>query len=459
MKLPEKFKNRLETLMDKKDFEDFIKSYENPPYYGIRFNPLKITKEDFEKDILRHNEPVTWCNMGYYYSKEEGSSRLSVHPYYHCGLYYFQEPSAMYPAVNLPVKPGDKVLDLCAAPGGKTTQLAATMENTGLLLANEISPKRAKALLKNIELMAIENTVVISTTPAKLAQFYGSYFDAILVDAPCSGEGMFRKEKGLLKAYEKFGSENMEGLQKEILDSAHLLLKPGGYMLYSTCTFSPEENEGALQYLISEYPEYEILELPQDNGIEKGSPEWIGGNEALENAARFWPHKVRGEGHFAILLQKKENAFLQKGNFKNTIKWRPIENIEESIKDFYKKNLNKKLTGYFYEKNNHYYIMSCPYEVNERSHLETIGLHIGEVTKYAFEPSQALIMTLRREDLKRVLSLSIDEANSYLKGETLDYRGEKGYYGIFLNNYSLGSAKIDLNFFKNKYPKGWRKSY
>ncbi|AMP20216.1 hypothetical protein AZF37_02625 [endosymbiont 'TC1' of Trimyema compressum] len=459
MKLPENFKNRLKALMEEKDFNDFIKSYENTAHYGIRLNSLKISKETFEKEILKDVQPVPWCSTGYYYHKVDGSNRLSVHPYYHCGLYYFQEPSAMYPAVNLPVVPGDKVLDLCAAPGGKTTQLVEAMENKGFILANEISPKRAKALLKNVELMAVENTVVTSTTPAKLATFYGSYFDAVLVDAPCSGEGMFRKEKGLLKAYEKFGSENMEGLQKEILDSANLLLKPGGYLMYSTCTFSPAENEGTIQYLFNEYPDYEILELPKEDGISSGRPNWIKGDPALKNAARFWPHKVRGEGHFAILLRKSENGIKKTGNFKNKINWQPVEKIDETVKEFYKANIVKPLSGYFYEKDSHYYLMDYPYEINEKSHLDAIGLSIGEVTKYGFEPSQALIMTFLKKDLKHVLPVNMEVANRYLKGETLDYKGEKGYYGIFLENYPLGWAKVAPDFFKNKYPKSWRKSY
>ena len=267
------------------------------------------------------------------------------------------------------------------------------------------------------------------------------------------------KEKGLLKSYEKFGSESMEGLQKEILDSAHLLLKHGGYMMYSTCTFSPEENEGAIEYLLNQYKEYEVLELPKDNGIANGRPEWIGGSQCLSNGARFWPHRVNGEGHFALLLRKNENGIAHNGNFKNKIKWKPIEKISESVKEFYKANIVKELTGYFYEKNNHYYIMDYPYEVNEKSHLETIGLYIGEVSKYGFEPSEALIMTLLKEDLRHVLPLGMDDANRYLKGETLDYKGDRGYYGIFLDNYPLGWAKIAPDFFKNKYPKGWRKSY
>lgn len=458
MNIPENFKNRLKILMEKKDFNDFIKSYKATAHYGIRLNSLKISKEIFEKKILKNVQSVPWCPTGYYY-KDDYSNRLSVHPYYHCGIYYFQEPSAMYPAVNLPLIPGSRVLDLCAAPGGKTTQLAEAMKNSGFILANEISPKRAKSLLKNIELMAVKNTVIISTTPAKLAAFYGSYFDAVLVDAPCSGEGMFRKNKKLLKAYKNFNSEKMEGLQKEILDSANLLLKPGGYLMYSTCTFSPIENEGVIQYLLNIYPDYEILKLPKKNGISNGKPDWINGDPALENAARFWPHKVRGEGHFAILLRKSKKGIKKIGNFKNKINWEPVKKIDESVKKFYKTNILKPLSGYFYEKNSCYYLMNYPYDVNKKDYFNTIGLFIGEVTKHGFEPSQALIMTLSKKDLKYVLSVNMKIANHYLKGETLDYKGKKGYYGIFLENYPLGWAKITQDFFKNKYPKNWRKSY
>ena len=244
--IPENFKIKMKELLGD-ELDSFLDCYNEKHNAGVRVNTLKSTPERFREISPVEITPVPWIKNGFYYDE---SDRASKHPYYYAGLYYIQEPSAMTPASLLPVKPGDRVLDLCAAPGGKTTELGAKLKGRGVLVCNDISNSRAKALLKNVELFGIRNAVVISEAPAKLEGSFMGYFDKILVDAPCSGEGMFRKSHAIIKNWEQYGTGYYAKLQREILPSAINMLRPGGYMIYSTCTFSTEEDEGTLKWLL-----------------------------------------------------------------------------------------------------------------------------------------------------------------------------------------------------------------
>lgn len=463
MLLPKIFTDKFKQLFSAEEYESFSKSFEEKIFYGIRNNGVKISAEDFEALIAKDFKAIPWAQGGYYYPKEElkdKGERLSVDPYYHCGLYYFQEPSAMFPALVLNPKPGEKVLDLCAAPGGKTTQLAALMDNKGLLIANEISPKRAKSLLKNIELMGITNTIITNTNPEKLLKRYRNFFDRVLVDAPCSGEGMFKKDPKGVKAYEKFGTEEIKGLQRSILKAAGEMLVPGGYLVYSTCTFSPEEDEEALIDLLED-GSFSLVEIKKEAGMVGGRSDWAKSQLPLSKAVRFFPHLVEGEGHFVALLQKNIKETSDSSNLKESIVYRKMEDLPLEIKSFLKENIQKELPGYFYKNQEHYYQVDFGYPLFKEHHLVNVGLYLGELNKYGFQPSQSLIMTLKPEDLERALMLSRDDdrVNRYLKGETIDFKGPKGLYGVFLDNYPLGWGKMTEQTFKNQYPKGWRKSY
>ncbi|MDO5422267.1 MAG: RsmB/NOP family class I SAM-dependent RNA methyltransferase [Eubacteriales bacterium] len=320
-KLPEVFLDNMKTLLGE-EYEAFLESYQEPRRFGLRVNTAKISAEDFQKTAPFTLTQIPWVENGFYYEEEDQPSR---HAFYYAGLYYLQEPSAMTPASVLPVEPGEKVLDLCAAPGGKATELGAKLKGQGLLVANDISASRAKALQKNIEVFGIPNSFLVNETPGKLAEQFEGFFDKILVDAPCSGEGMFRKDADVAKAWTPEKPLNCAKIQKEIVVQAARMLRPGGMLLYSTCTFSPVENEQVIRYLLEMCPEFHLCPITPTGGLEKGRkdffapgrPEWAMGEDGsiiqeLELCARIWPHKLPGEGHFLALL-KKEGADGQSG--------------------------------------------------------------------------------------------------------------------------------------------------
>ena len=285
MNLPAAFEEKMRALLGD-EFDEYIACYEEPRYYGMRVNTGKISVEEFEKICPFEIRKIPWIENGFYYDGDKVSP--AKHPYYFAGLYYLQEPSAMTPANRLPVEPGDKVLDVCAAPGGKATELGAKLQGEGVLIANDISSSRAKGLLKNIEVFGIGNVLVLSEEPGRLENYFTEYFDKILIDAPCSGEGMFRKDKKMVKAWEEHGPEFFSNLQRNIILQAARMLKPGGLMLYSTCTFDPSENERIIEHLKKEYPEFHVLPMENYEGFCPGIPEVT--EEKDEELKKTSPH-------------------------------------------------------------------------------------------------------------------------------------------------------------------------
>ncbi len=454
MKLPAEFLEKMKKLLQD-EYEEFVKSYELPRYYGLRVNSLKVSVEDFLKISPFELEPIAWTYDGFYYREGENPGK---HPYYYAGLYYIQEPSAMLPGAIIDAKPGENVLDLCAAPGGKTVQMAAAMKGKGLLVANDINSDRVKALVKNIELCGVSNAIVTNDTPQNLSRKFGNFFDKILVDAPCSGEGMFRKDEDAAKSWEKFKCDLCSGMQRDILSYAHEMLKPGGYLVYSTCTFSPEENEQIIAEFLEKHREYELVDVPKTAGIADGRPWWADNNPELKKTARLWPHKVKGEGHFVALMHKKDGIFQDYKNFdRATIS---INNeVLDSYRNFEKHNLNMELQDNFIVKGNNLY--SLPVKLPDLSGIKVakFGRYIGEALKGRFEPSHSFILSLQKSDLKNVIDLdsNSEDVIKYLKGETLLKEGEKGYIGILVDGFTLGWAKQTGDMLKNLYPKGWRK--
>ena len=278
------------------EYQAYLDSFEEPRIYGLRVNTLKWTPEQC-RQVYGDFQQVPWIANGLLYPEER---RMAKDPYYYAGLYYLQEPSAMTPASVLPVEPGDRVLDLCAAPGGKSTELGAKLMGKGVLIANDISNSRAKALLKNLELFGISNICVTSETPEKLVSVYPEYFDKILVDAPCSGEGMFRKDADMMKDWLEHGPAYYASIQKEILHQAVAMLKPGGMMVYSTCTFDKREDEEQILDLLKTYPEMEVVPLPR---FARACDSF-----GFSGAIRLFPHKIKGEGHFVVLLRKNADG-------------------------------------------------------------------------------------------------------------------------------------------------------
>ncbi len=456
MKLPLDFLNKMKTLLGEAEYSDFLESYSEPRFYGLRINTLKIDVEEFKRISPFKLEPVPWTIDGFYYPAEENPGK---HPYYHAGLYYIQEPSAMLPGAVINAQPGDNILDLCAAPGGKTVQIAAGMQGKGLLVANDISASRLKALVKNIELCGVRNAVVTNETPEKLSLRFEEYFDRILVDAPCSGEGMFRKDEEAARSWEKFKCEKCSAMQKDILQSVDRMLKPGGCIVYSTCTFSPEEDERMISFFLNEHENYEILDIPKTAGIEAGRPEWSDGNEELKKTVRLWPHRLKGEGHFTAMLGKKGDAGSKSGKNASVGKTTLNNPVIEAFYRFADENLNIEIEGSFDIKGNNLYYLPEQLPGLDGVRVSKFGWYLGELVNGRFEPSHSMLLSLKKENIKNVLDFSSHskEVLSYLKGETVMLEGKKGFTAVCVDGYTLGWGKQTGDMLKNLYPKGWRK--
>ena len=457
MNLPVAFTDKMKELLGS-EYDEYIACYDETRLYGLRVNTKKISVEEFKKICPFEIKPIPWIENGFYYDGEK--VQAAKHPYYFAGLYYLQEPSAMTPANRLPVEPGDKVLDVCAAPGGKATELGAKLKGEGVLIANDISNSRAKGLLKNIEVFGVGNVLVLSEEPGKLEEYFPEYFDKILIDAPCSGEGMFRKDKKMVKAWEEHGPAFFAKIQRSIVTQAARMLKPGGMMLYSTCTFDPEENEGTIEYLIQQYPEFEIKEIYPYEGFACGKPEVTESkDESFAKTVRIWPHKMHGEGHYVALLQKGEKT--------DTKVFTPSKNkikkVPEEILEFFKDvdwNMDWSRLELYSEKV--YYMPEDIPNVKGIRFLRT-GLYLGDLKKNRFEPSQSLAMCLKKEEYKNTVNLTVDDERviKYLKGETIEVDDivtskAKGWQLVLVEGYPLGWGKLANGTLKNKYLPGWR---
>ena len=465
--LPLPFLERMKEMLGD-DYDAFLKSYENPRTYGLRVNTAKLSCQEFEALSPFKLQPIPWISNGYFYNEESRPARC---PYYQAGLYYLQEPSAMTPASRLPIEPGDFVLDLCAAPGGKATALGAALNDTGFLLANDISTSRARALLRNLELFGIKNMLVTDEKPAKLAQRFPSFFNKILLDTPCSGEGMFRKEEALARDWTPEKSAELSDIQKDLVLKAADMLRPGGMLLYSTCTFAPCEDEEVVAYLLSERPDMELIEMPGYEGFSAGRPKFAGAaaafdSEELRKCVRIFPHKMDGEGHFLALFRKKGDSLppvfrsSEKGPDKNTRKW---------LDEFFAEIGLKTLGGQEFDwnrvevrKDKVYYQLPFPLDLRGISFLRN-GLYLGDLKKNRFEPSQPLALALHKGDIEATISLSVSDERitRYLKGETLNIEPDeaahkKGWHLLCADGYPVGFGKLVNGILKNKYPAGWR---
>ena len=457
MKLPSTFTSQMQDILQD-EFDSFLESYDKMPHNGLRVNTLKITPQEFEQKFSSPLEPVPWIENGFIY-QEQGVSR---HPYYYAGLYYLQEPSAMTPASRLHVEPGERVLDLCAAPGGKATALGAALRGKGVLVANDISNSRAKALLKNLELFGISNAFVTNEIPGNLADRFEGFFDKILVDAPCSGEGMFRKDPAVIKTWDEVRPEYFAKLQRDILKNAVRMLRPGGQLLYSTCTFAPVENEGSISWVLENFPEMDVLEIEPYEGFAPGHPEWGNGDERLKRCVRIWPHKMKGEGHFLALLKKSETAMEAVVRIGRT--QRPDKKTRQVVDAFFVDCKWEPDWERIEVRGGKVYLVPELPEKLQGIHFLRNGLYMGDLKKDRFEPSQQLAMMLKGNDYAGVLSLKSEDVRveKYLHGETLLVEaGEstiaKGWILVCVDGFPLGWGKLVNGVLKNKYASGWRK--
>lgn len=443
MNLPAEYLENIRNLLGK-ECDDYLSCFNNRPLSGLRINTSKISADAFVKIFPYVKESVSWCPNGFYFDKDDN---VSHHPYYNAGLYYLQEPSAMAPGSFLDIDEGDYVLDLCSAPGGKATQLADKLNGTGILVSNDISASRQNATLRNLEKFGIANTFVISDDPAHLAEKWPEAFDKILVDAPCSGEGMFRKDPSLIKSWLDRGNEYYAELQKRIMYSAVKMLKPGGRLMYSTCTFSVKEDEEVVQYVLDNNPD--LTPLPVNHPLFE--PGVIDG---LENCARLYPHKLKGEGHFLALFQKSGSSSktsAEKAEFKCSI---------PAVNEFMA-NIKKDFSGYeaIQLKDRILFVPETTLSFDSVRVLRS-GLLAGTMKKDVFEPSQQLAMAIKANEFNQVIDLKSDDilTDKYLKGETIKVNSSyRGWVLITCDGYPLGFGKISNGTVKNKIDPGWRK--
>ena len=509
MKLPLAFKNRMrERLGD--DFDAFLASYEGPTYTGLRVNTLKISVADFLSIFPYPLEPIPWTEDGFYYREED---QVTKHPLYYAGLYYIQEPSAMSPVTILKPKAGEHVLDLCAAPGGKSIQIAAYTGDTGLLVTNDINDKRVKAIVRNVEKYGLKNVLVLNDDQYAISKALPHFFDKILIDAPCSGEGMFKKDPKAIKAWEAYANEVCAKMQREILNEVPKLVKDETTLVYSTCTFADVENEAQMAYLSGVDEHFEKQDIKSEHF------------DVTDGVAHLWPHALKGEGHFIgamvykgdaefrestdrisqttirpLMVQDQKSYPITKGDASgnsvqlkrnegkrdlnretigkgkhnragktNKMEAPPRNQIlseaPEGFLSFVKQYLNMPITGVFKLDRDKLYLLPEDAIDTGRLHVARYGWLLGEFKRDKFIPSQALAMGLAMSDFKNVVNLSpmSQEVLKFLKGETLDYDVVKssgevdlGYCLICTAGYPLGFIKIESNVIKNLYPISWR---
>lgn len=488
MKLPATFVETMRELL-REEAAAFFASYELPRAAGVRANGLKCDPGRLPELTDLAGEPVPWAPGGYY---SDGEERPGKHPYYYLGLYYIQEPSAMLPAEMLDVRPGHRVLDLCAAPGGKSTQLAARMQGEGVLVANDNAAERAKALARNVELAGIRNAVVLCEEPGRIAERFGAWFDRVLVDAPCSGEGMFRKDPGMIRQWERRPVREYAEMQLEILRDAAQLVAPGGRLVYSTCTFNPRENEGVIARFLAEHPAFSVIPVPAAlagvGELSPGRPEWLdaeemrgldaGRREEIRHAVRIWPHLARGEGHFAVLLERKGPADDYAVDVQTTEtdrQRRPRSGKggdaasaqEEDAKVKWEAFLREFMPGWtppgrLLVRGSMVY--AAPEGLPDLQGLHAIrpGWLLGAAGRHRFEPSQAMAMGLGPDEFGQVLHLSAGSSDGirYLKGETLQPEAGqvpgKGWILVCLDGFAAGWGRWDGVTLKNERLPGWR---
>ncbi len=428
--LPEAFLERMKNQLGG-EYPDFMNSLERPRAVALRFNPLKGQRPD----LPFVTEPVAWEPNGFYYDPQ---ARPGLHPYHEAGVYYLQEASAMAPVTLLDPQPGEKICDLCAAPGGKSTQIAGRLMGDGFLLCNEINPKRAKILSRNIERLGIANALVTNEHPQNLAKKYAEFFDRVLIDAPCSGEGMFRKEEAAVTDWSPETVQMCARRQAEILHTGAQLVRPGGRLVYSTCTFAPEENEQTIAA---------FLETHSDFLVEQVEAPWFA--KGNDGTFRMWPHKLLGEGHFAAVLKKA-------GEHDSGDEHVNSEKLPRQWQDFAKQMdiMLPKGKALTFGKSLYW----APEQMPDIAGIKVMrpGLELGEVKKDRFEPAHALALWLQNAACEACFSADNSEVASFMHGDVIPSQ-KKGWCLVKVDGYSIGWGKGDGKVLKNHYPKGLRR--
>ena len=473
-------------------YEAFIASYETSEVKGIRLSsffrgdgpfemeslPLSVESVEGQNESGANWQKVVWCDNGYFLNADDFNEiRPGKHPLHEAGAYYIQEPSAMAPVAYMDIRPGDRVLDLCASPGGKSTQIAALLRGEGILVSNEIMPDRAKILSENIERMGVRNALVISEDPRNISDRFYGFFDKILVDAPCSGEGMFRRNDVAINEWSLENVANCAKRQEWILDEAAKMLRENGTLCYSTCTFSKEENELQIVNFLERHEEFSLGEMTKFEGMRSG----FAAGEYESVGIRIFPHEANCEGHYLCKLVKKRrmsgqesgcheedvvNKVMPLGGFEPELSKKDAADLKEMYKFFdetfseesdFKEYIKERKITRFKDR-----VYLLPKECPKLDGLKVLrpGLHLGTILKNRFEPGHALAKCLSCYDVKRacILEPDGDEAKKYIAGETFNFDGDlPGWYVVFAGIYPLGWGKLTNSIMKNHYPKGLRK--
>lgn len=462
--LPESFLHKIRALLGE-DYSNFINTYDKPASRGLRINSLKVNPREWASNPPFAIRPIPWIKEGFYY---DPAARPGKHPYHAAGLYYIQEPSAMAVVEALHPQAGERVLDVAAAPGGKATQIAVHMRHQGLLIANEVHSMRAKILSENIERLGITNAIVTNEEVSRLAERFPQYFDRILLDAPCSGEGMFRKDEDARVEWSPAAVHACSIRQDQLLELASQMLKPGGKLVYSTCTFSPEENEHVIEKFLQKHPDWHLLPVPNYAGYQNGNEGWsLSNDRELAKTVRLWPHHIEGEGHFIALLQKEEQE-------SHTTSVRASSKTKTAKKDtalreairYWTAFANEYLTLAWNVPHDRYVLFGTqlyllPDSAPSLDSLKVLraGLHLGEWKKGRFEPSHALALALTESDFiytTRYTAGHVD-IDAYLRGDTISVDTDlRGWTVVLIDGHPLGWGKAIQGTLKNHYPKGLR---
>lgn len=448
--LPLEYQKRMQQLLGD-EYNDYLKALGKPSVKAFRVNTEKISVADFKKIDIFSIEKIPYSENGFYLDFD----RIGNHPYHHAGMIYVQEPAAMAPAECIDINPDWKILDMCAAPGGKSTQLKNKLGENGILVSNEIIPSRCKILTGNIERLGLKNTVTTCMDSKKIAETFPHTFDLIMVDAPCSGEGMFRKDENAISQWSIENVNLCAKRQIEILQNAVKSLKPNGYIIYATCTFSLEENEKVIDSFLLSHPEFEII--PVNENVQKSTSDGIlfdgCHSKNLNLARRFYPHKHSGEGQFMALLHNTEPTLSE--SYKNN-SIRNISKIDKIVYDF----LDDVLTDYNKEKvimyNNNPVYFTPDFEV-EKGIAFSCGITIGELRKNYILPHHQLFMGLGKNFKRKIeLSANSNDIIKYLHGEEIKVGCENGWAVVTVEGCTLGGVKVVSGIAKNHYPKGLR---
>lgn len=447
--LPTAFLERMQNLLGD-EYASFLACYDQPHHTGLRVNTLKISPQDFISLSPFNLSPVPWCASGFEIADANDETRPGKHPHHAAGLYYLQEPSAMAVAEITAPQPGERILDIAAAPGGKSTHLAALMHDRGLLWANEIRTKRIPPLVHNLTRCGARNLIVSNEPPERLADRLPGYFDAVVVDAPCSGEGMFRKEPDLRAEWDAAQIPVYAEHQRQIIRFAARLVRPGGRLIYSTCTFNREENEQIIENFLRDREDYQRDELPALPGLVPGLDDRS--DRALNGAARLWPHLSPGEGHFLARLRRVDGDAPHYESISNAPL--PKQSLQ-FIQNFFD---GSQFAERFSLRGETVYAIPQDVPATTGLRINQIGFQVGMLKKDRFEPAHALALTLRADDFPRTFNMACDDARvaAYLRGETLSANGADGWLLVCVDGFPLGWGKRVKGVIKNHLPPGLR---